>query len=367
MLFDLQEFGDAIVQELSALIDTHVIITDRNGFIIASTDPLRLNTFHEGATLSMKNQTELHMTKEMCERLTGVRPGIVMPIIIGSTPIGVIGITGKPEEVGKYAKLVRKVAELFITDSIARQERERHTREIEFFIFDLVTGASSPEAMMERAKLINLDTSLYRRIALIRTDQQMEIADVERLEKVQIIHPELKIFRWGLEKMGLLLPDMPRDTLSDGLIDLSRKLGKRSKRSLPVGIGEVVEFTELRKSFEQAEIALDVSVKQGRIVFEGELKLELLYAAIPADVQAEFLRRTIEPLFEQEELLHNLEVWLTSGKSLKEVADDLHIHKNTLSYRLNKVEQLLDVRLNDNRDLALLYTAIRLAKRKQSG
>lgn len=363
-MFDLEEFGSAIVQEISVLIDTHVIITDRNGFVIASTDPSRLNTFHEGAALSMRQQQELYMTKEMCEKLRGVRPGIVMPIIIGSTPIGVIGITGKPEEVGKYAKLVRKVAELFITDSIARRERERLTREVEFFIFDLVTGSASPEALEERAELINLETNLYSQIALLRTDQPMEIRDVENLEKMQIIHPDLKMFRWGLEKLGLLLPEMPRKQLSEGIRDLSRKLEKRIGQKVPVGIGKAGAFTELGKSFRQAEIALDVSTRYGRMIFEEELKLELLYAAIPSDTQEEFLRRTIAPLFAEKELLHNLEVWLMSGKKLKEAAEELHIHKNTLTYRLNKVERLLDVQLNNSHDLALLYTAFRLLKRK---
>lgn len=361
-MLDFEYFGNQIVRELSSLIDKNVIVTDKNGFVVASTDPVRLNSFHEGAALAMKNQQEIHMTKEMCEKLRGVRPGIVMPIIISNTPIGVLGITGTLSEVEKYAKLVRKVAELFITDFISRQEKERGVREIEFFFFDLITSEADREVIEDRARMINIDISIYERVALIHTFQQMEIADVENLMRVQTIHPELKIFRWGLEKLVLLLPSIPKNQLCESIKGLSRKIEKKMKRKLPIGIGNITSFDKLSESFRQAEIAVAVSTQQEKMVFEEDLKLELLYQSIPLEVQEEFLNRTIAPLLKEEELLHNLEVWIQKKKALKEVAEELHIHKNTLSYRLGKIESLLGVDLTDHNDIALLYTAIRLLR-----
>ncbi|RNF40203.1 sugar diacid recognition domain-containing protein [Planococcus salinus] len=362
-MIDFEDFGARIVQELSSLIDKNVIVTDKNGFVVASTDPVRLNSYHEGAALSMKNQQEIHMTKEMCEKLRGVKPGIVMPIIIAGIPIGVLGVTGTLSEVEKYAKLVRKVAELFITDFMSRQEKERGIREIEFFFFDLITAEADREVIEDRARMINMEISQYERVALIQTFQQWEIADVENLLKMQTIHPELKIFRWGLEKLVLLLPNIPKHQLCESLKGLSRKMEKKAGRKLPIGIGNVTSFDKLGESFKQAEMAVSVSALQGEMIFEEDLKLELLYHSIPLEVRKEFLNRTIAPLLKEKELLHNLEVWIQKKKSLKEVAEELHIHKNTLSYRLGKIESLLNVDLTDNNDIAILYTAIRLLRK----
>ncbi|MFD1029972.1 CdaR family transcriptional regulator [Metaplanococcus flavidus] len=363
-MFDFQVLASKIVEELTNLIDKNVLVTDKNGYVIASTDPSRLNSFHEGATLAMKNQQPLHMTKEMCENLVGVRPGIVMPIIISDLPIGVLGVTGKPVEVEKYAKLVKKVAELFITDLISRQEKERGIREIEFFFFDLVTSDSSFESIEERAKMLNIDTSLYRRVAMMQTNRQYEIEDVENLLRIQTIHPEMKIIRWGLERLIFLLPIVQKQELAIGLQRISQKIAGKDKGKLPVGVGKAGDFHHLKESFKQAEMAHAVSARQGEVVFEEELKLELLYYSIPKEVQEEFVARTIAPLLEEEELLHNLEVFLQKRTSVQAVADELHIHKNTLLYRLNKIENLLSINLADNSDIATIYTALRLYRKK---
>lgn len=363
-MFDFQVLGAKIVDELTNLIDKNVLVTDKNGFVIASTDPERLNTFHEGAALAMKNQQPLHMTKEMCENLTGVRPGIVMPVIISDLPIGVLGITGKPVEVEKYAKLVKKVAELFITDLISRQEKERGIREIEFFFFDLVTSDSSIESIEGRAKMLNIDTSLYQRIAMIQTKRPYEIEDVENLLRIQTIHPELKIIRWGLERLILLVPNIPKQELIKGLQRLIQKMTGHNTDILPVGVGKPGDFHHLKESFKQAEMANAVSARQGAIVFEEDLKLELLYYSIPKEVQEEFIVRTIAPILNEEELLHNLEIYLQKRTSVQAVADELHIHKNTLLYRLNKIENLLSISLTDNSDIATIYTALRLYRKK---
>lgn len=363
-MFDFQLLGTQIVKELSSLIDKNVLVTDKNGFVIASTDPARLNTFHEGASLSMKNQKEINMTKEMCEKLRGVRPGIVMPIIISNTPIGVIGITGKPIEVEQYAKLVKKVAELFITDFMSRQEKERGIREIEFFFFDLMTTEIDEDTIEERAKVLNIDSSLYQRVAMIQTFRQLEIADVENLMRIQTLHPDLKIVRWGLEKLVLILPDIPKKQLHEGLTNIAVKIQKKKNRKFPIGIGKVTGFHNIKESFKQAEMAVAISARQERMVFEEDLKLELLYYSIPKEVQEEFLNRTLAPILKEEELLYNLEVWIQKKTSLQEVADELHIHKNTLNYRLNKIESLLGMKLTNSEDIAIIYTALRLYRKK---
>ena len=360
-MFDFQVLGAQIVKELSTLIDQHVILTDQNGFVMASTDPSRLNTYHEGAFIAMKNRQEFHMTIDMCKTLEGVRPGMVMPIVIGNTSIGGIGITGKPSEVEKYAKLVRKVVELFITEFISRQDRERGFREIEFFILDLFKSELSLTSLKERAKLLNIDINIYSRVGIIHTDgNPLEINEIENILRVQLIHKELKVIRWGMEKLVLLIPQMTKLDLQRGLQDLTIKMQKTTKRQVIIGIGEQKEFFQLKESFTQAEVAVTVAERQNTIIFQEDLKLELLYNSIPLDTKDEFLRRTISPIVKDEELLKTLEVWLQTKGSLQEIADLLHIHKNTLKYRLQKAEKLLDVDFTDKNDLTLIYTAVRI-------
>ena len=356
-MYDLQVLGKQIVLELASLIEQSVIVTDKNGIVIASKDSSRLNSYHEGAFISMENRKEIHITKEMCEELQGVRQGIVLPIVISDKAIGVIGITGKPLEIEKYAKLVSKVSELFVTEFIMREQRERVIRDIELFVFDLFMKEVTIDSIEKRATLLDIDTSIYTRVAVIQSFKQFEITDIENLLHIQTIHPNLKIVRWGLEKLVLLIPNISKEQLIVGLESLSAKILKITKQKVNIGVGEIKGFYQLPESLLQAEMAVDVSARQGNIIFEEDLKLELLYHSIPKEICEEFLRRTIAPLLAEEELMHNFEVWLHKKGTLQEIAEELHIHKNTLKYRLNKIEMILGIDLNNKNDISMMYTA----------
>lgn len=363
-MFDFHILGKQIVEELSLLIEQSVILTDQNGYIVSSTDSSRLDTYHEGAFLAMKNREELYMTDEMSKTLQGVRPGLVMPIIIEDSPIGGIGITGHPSEIEKYAKLVRKVVELFITEFMMRQERERDFRELEFFVLDLFTTDSTIESKEERAKLLNVDMNIYSRISIVKTFNTLDIKEIEHMVQIQTVHPNLKIIRWGMEKLVLLIPKMSRNQLHFGLADLSSKLEEITKQSTFIGIGQVRQLNDLKESFHQADLAVQVATNKNQIVFEEDLKLELLYSSISKDIRDEFLNRTIAPLIHEDDLLHTAEVWLHSKGSLQDIANELHIHKNTLKYRLHKIEELLQMDFTVKKNLAVIYTALSLYTKK---
>ncbi|MGB3100967.1 MAG: helix-turn-helix domain-containing protein [Psychrobacillus psychrotolerans] len=56
-------------------------------------------------------------------------------------------------------------------------------------------------------------------------------------------------------------------------------------------------------------------------------------------------------------------MYFNDNGSLQEIADKLFIHKNTLKYRLTKIESLLSMQLSNRAHLAEIYTAYRLYKR----
>jgi len=100
-----------------------------------------------------------------------------------------------------------------------------------------------------------------------------------------------------------------------------------------------------------------------KIIFEEDLKLELLYYELSDESIGTFLSRTIKPILEDSELLDTLDIYFNDNGSLQEIADKLFIHKNTLKYRLTKIESLLSMQLSNRAHLAEIYTAYRLYKR----
>lgn len=368
-MFQFDTLGQEIVEELSSLIQEQVILTDRRGFIQASTDPKRINQFHEGALLSLRQKKILYMTDKELERLRGVRKGIVLPLIISGEPIAVLGITGDPEKIQPQAQLILRVVELFIQDSLKRKEKEEKVREREFFVFEWLTSTKKDERFLERGTLLGIDVEKYKQVVVIEAvndDDQFTVEELDSFIVIQNIHPEMKMTRWGQNKLLLLLPDIPEDKLMNELEYFLLHLKRRKKIAVAAGIGGNAHPLELGKSFNEAERAVAVSKRVGRVVLERELRFDLIIQSLPETTCDEFIRRTVEPLGGDMELLHNLRIWFSENQSMQNTAQKLHIHKNTLTYRLQKVEQLTGLSVSDIHDVFLLYLGIRLWDERES-
>jgi DNA-binding PucR family transcriptional regulator len=60
------------------------------------------------------------------------------------------------------------------------------------------------------------------------------------------------------------------------------------------------------------------------------------------------------------DLLHTLRGYLLAGRNARAAAEALQIHRNTLPYRLRRIEEVLGVDLTDADDLFTLELAIRM-------
>ncbi len=61
-------------------------------------------------------------------------------------------------------------------------------------------------------------------------------------------------------------------------------------------------------------------------------------------------------------LLASLEAWLSHDRSWQKAADALHVHRQTLVYRMRRVEEITGRRLDSSKDLAELWLALQAAE-----
>ncbi|MDW7674831.1 MAG: sugar diacid recognition domain-containing protein, partial [Bacillota bacterium] len=80
------------------IININVNIFDDKGYIIGSGQKERLLTFHAGALEVAKSGASDEYPLEKAEKYEGVKPGILYPIEFNDKVIGVVGMTGNPEE-----------------------------------------------------------------------------------------------------------------------------------------------------------------------------------------------------------------------------------------------------------------------------
>ena len=101
-----------VVNTVKDVCGRDVNFINQYGIIFASTDPERVGTFHEighqaaltGETIEVRADDNFH----------GTRMGINLPVYYNQTFMAVIGITGQPDEVRKYAHLAERITHLLI-------------------------------------------------------------------------------------------------------------------------------------------------------------------------------------------------------------------------------------------------------------
>lgn len=124
-----------------------------------------------------------------------------------------------------------------------------------------------------------------------------------------------------------------------------------------VGIGEPKKnLTQLAESFAEARRAIDVGRvyrKDSHVFMFRKLLLERFLADVPRDMSAQYngmlFNRKTARLF-NEEMIHTIEKFFENSLNLSETARQLYIHRNTLVYRLDKVQRIigLDLRAFDD-------------------
>ncbi|OMF89237.1 PucR family transcriptional regulator [Paenibacillus sp. FSL R7-0337] len=110
----------------------------------------------------------------------------------------------------------------------------------------------------------------------------------------------------------------------------------------------------------------------GNVVHYRQLELDLLLSKIPAETMERYYSGSLRGLLSREpeyvkEMLHTLEVYLENDGHVNETAKKLFIHRNTATYRIEKLSELLDVdfkKINDLMKLKLVFLFRRMLERE---
>lgn len=151
----------------------------------------------------------------------------------------------------------------------------------------------------------------------------------------------------------------PQKRLGDWLDKVVPGLGPRR-----IGIGisaptAAASPTQLRRAVDDARHALRLAVtKPGPVTFVGQNDIAshaLLLASVPEDVRDTYCDRMLGPILEYDRVHHSelettLDAFLRASGSWIKCAAAMHVHVNTLRYRISRIEELV------GRPLTLLET-----------
>lgn len=164
-----------------------------------------------------------------------------------------------------------------------------------------------------------------------------------------------------------------RVTLNDVIKRVFLEITARfSCLTLNTGIGTGYENPlNYRKSFKQARQVLQIMQSEHNdqlLAYYDDVGIfSLLLNISDRDLMQSYYNSTLQAIIEYDKstnakLLMTLDSYLDHDMNIQSTADALFIHKNTLKYRLNKIQELLNCNLRSSQQLTRVYIALKVGK-----
>lgn len=362
-----------VVQEISAIVRQNVNIMDEHGYVIASTDPRRVGNFHEGARKVITGRLpEYYVPPE--EGTPQTRPGLNLPIEVDGEIVGVVGITGPYDQIFDYGQIVKKMTEILIRETSAK-ERERLDKKIVSRFLEewiLGDGLEQGQAFAERGLGLHIDVTLPRRAMVLRIENLQRLAatsggqqTIEKTEQAvrRIVGQEGESVCMHLTTKEVCLV---RPRSDEEMIRLAEKLAADVREELGVGLLVGIDSgasgtANVRAAYIRANKASHACLAASRrIVSYSQINMEIFLGDIPNRLKREYLRKIFRGCSPEEtrRWVGVLEAYFASEGSIQQAAEKLYMHKNTFQYRLRKLREATgyDVRLPSNS--ALFFVAV---------
>lgn len=339
-----------IAEEIGAIIQKNVNIMDKNGIIIASTDSERIGSKHYGAEKIINENLEQLIIREN-DNYLGTKDGINLPLQINNEIVGVVGITGKMEEVGTLGTVIKKMTEILIIE--VQKENQRKSRDDikNNFAIELLYGENAKN-LKSGSELLNIRLDIDRIVSVtevsLNNDEQNEMIQQELYEKIGVkIRHDLEnnrqqfVLNVGSRIICFYAASSPA-LIRNKHKELKNIIEPQYNCTLYTGIGTCgSEITSIRKSFREAELACGLSKRlHGEPIIYTDTDVRMLLGTIPEKTRKRFTEQVFKNIPEDkfEEVLDCLQCYINNNGSVIATAEALFIHKNTLQYRLSKIK-----------------------------
>ncbi|RFS85036.1 PucR family transcriptional regulator [Actinomadura spongiicola] len=231
---------------------------------------------------------------------------------------------------------------------------------------ELVTAAVTGDApTLERSDALS-DTPL---VAVAATGRGEPGPDEVRAVLAEVLRDASPVLGLVDDEIIALVPATGRDVaaeIEDALNALSPGL---SGGGVAVGVGDTARGPDLRGAVEEARHARRLAAARPSpvcVVRHHELATHvLLLASVPEDVRRMFRERLLDPLraYDEEhgaDLVRTLETFLRYSGSWTRCAERLHLHVNSVRYRIQRVQDLTGRDLSRLEDRVDFFLALRL-------
>ncbi|MCD8023117.1 MAG: helix-turn-helix domain-containing protein [Lachnospiraceae bacterium] len=331
-----------VVEELHTITHVDFTITDTEGSTVAATsgaEPITREAIEQFVESPADSQVvrDAHFFKIFDEKKLEY-------ILISG------GNTGDAYMMGRVA--VSHVQDLIVA------YRERYDRNN--FIQNLLLDNMLMVDVYNRAKKLHIETEVPRMVYLIETKYEKDSTAKEIVKG--LFSSQTKDFVTEVDEKSLILVQEldAKDTYED--VERTAKmlrdmLNTEAMSEVKIAYGTIAkEIRQVSRSYKEAKMALDVGkifYQEKAIVAYNMLGIGRLIYQLPIPLCQMFMREVFgedTPDTFDEEIITTINKFFENNLNVSETARQLYIHRNTLVYRLEKLQKTtgLDIRVFDD-------------------
>lgn len=357
-------FAEKLIDKLSQFTEYNINIMDEDGIIIASRTKERVGTFHEVAYELMRGNEEDSriVTREDSER--GVRCGVNMVVRVNKRKEGVVGLSGDPKEIMPVAKLVRMSVEVMLEYEFYKYENmKKYNMREQLMHLILYSDNYVREDLNKYIVTLNLEEDMTRVPILI----ECKNARIKEETLKELLEENRQFTRQDLldvTKEGYLIIfkaiDCPpsyimqdyKYMVAEYLTSFLRYIRKKEIRA-GIYIGPLQnDIMYYRQAYLNC-LWMQKNIKKSGSFYFYDYIVKYLESMAPI---SEF--HTIFLMFKEKmgikfinNYLETMGALIENEYNMSKAADWLHVHKNTLVYRLDKIREILNMNpLSSNAD-----------------
>ncbi len=363
-----QKIAEGLKSKIQKVLGRQIYLFDENG-ITLDTD---LREVDLAALKCIKESKEAINKNE--GRYFSCVPLLYNEKIIGAVCAGDV----KKAEASEFARLAKGLAEVLLYEEFLVKNIHIANDLRSDFIKEILTGSKikTTEEAIDQGDIIGVNLRFKYAIMIFKLEGLYEgfVSEHRSLPlevartRFQDYLKEIENYLLGIfsdeiqncivyigESRFVMLKEIKEENIDTvNSVKILKKSGLRIQKALSekfaspvlVAVGQYYPgLSGLRKSFEDASIAL----KLGENVMPESKVFHILDVAmfvgllsdIPATRKNELAYQVLEKLYSDQDLLRTTSVFLENGMKLTDAAKKLHLHRNTLIYRLGKVRDLI--------------------------
>lgn len=223
-----------------------------------------------------------------------------------------------------------------------------------------------------RAKKLHIDTEVRRVIFIVETAHEKDSNTLDNLRS--LLGNKTKDFITAVDEKDIIV--VKELGMNDGHAELERTASEilellkgEGEENVRIAYGTIVnDIKEVSKSYKEAKLALDV----GKIFFDDKniiaystLGIGRLIYQLPIPLCKMFIREIFEgksPDEFDEETLTTINKFFENSLNVSETSRQLYIHRNTLVYRLDKLQKSTGLDLRVFEDAITFKIALMVVK-----